>query len=189
MLVMEAFSAILSFKISHGGFSYHPRCEALGLFHLMFADDMFVICGADSHTFCTIAELMRDFHLFFGLQPNLQKSASFFSGVSVESKQVLNSILNIPEAVLPVKYFGVPLISTKLSYSDCLVLKEKMLRRVQSWSNKFLSYVAQLIGSILFSMRVYWASVFILPHRIMKDIEGILNAIFMERCGIEVPLC
>lgn len=139
LLVMEAFSAMLSFKIYHGGFSYHPRCEALGLSQLMFADDMFVMCGADSHTFCTIAELLRDFHLFSGLQPNLQKSACFFSGVCVESKQVLNSILNIPEVVLPVKYLGVPLISTRLSYSDCLVLKEKILRRVQSWSNKFLS--------------------------------------------------
>lgn len=78
-------------------------------------------------------------------------------GVSQDSMQALRTILDIPEPALSVKYLGVPLISTKLRYSDCLVLKDRMLKRVQSWSIKLLSYGgrSQLISSVLFSIQVY----------------------------------
>lgn len=96
----------------------------------------FVTCDVDAQTFTVIAEMLRDFHYYSRLQPNLQKSACFFAGISEDDKLILRNILNIPEAALPIKYLGVPLISTRLSYTDCLILKERMLRRIQSWSNK-----------------------------------------------------
>lgn len=34
----------------------------------------------------------------------------------------------------------------------------------------------QLITSVLFSIQVYWSSIFILPSKILKDIESVLNA-------------
>lgn len=53
-----------------------------------------------------------------------------------------------------------------------------MLRRIQSWSNKLMSFGgrAQLISSVLFSIQVYWASIFILPQKLIKEIEGMLSA-------------
>lgn len=54
----------------------------------------------------------------------------FFAGVGPELKQELRSILDIPVASLLVQYLGVPLISTKLCYSDCIILKDRMLRRI-----------------------------------------------------------
>lgn len=76
---------------------------------------MFIVCGANPQTFATITSVLEDFHSFSGLHPNLNKSACFFAGVDANLKQDLRSILNIPEANFPVKYLGVPLISTKLS--------------------------------------------------------------------------
>lgn len=87
-------------------------------------------------------------------------------------------VLNIPEASFPVTYLGVPLISTKLRSADCIILKERILRRIQSWSNKLLPFGGrmQLITLVLFSIQVYWSSIFILPSKILKDIESVLNA-------------
>lgn len=94
--------------------------------------------------------------------------------------------MDVPEAGLPVKYLGVLSISTKLRYSDCLALKDRMLKRVLSWSNKLLSYGgrSQLISSVLFSIQVYWSSIFIIPHKMMMEIEGILNAFLWN--GVEL---
>nr|XP_043615865.1 uncharacterized protein LOC122587764 [Erigeron canadensis] len=57
---------------------------------------------------------------------------------------------------LPVKYLGVPLVSTRLIYRDCKELIEKINNRVNNWKNKFLSFVGrlQLVQSVLSSMHV-----------------------------------
>lgn len=59
LLIIEAFAALLHFRISLGSFSYHPRCEAINLSHLIFADDMFIVCGANPQTFTTIIVFWR----------------------------------------------------------------------------------------------------------------------------------
>lgn len=71
--------------------------------------------------------VLKEFHFFSGLQRNFGKSACFFAGIDPGAKLALRAILDIPEASLPVKYLGVPLISTKLRDLDCLVLKVRML--------------------------------------------------------------
>lgn len=140
LLVMEAFSALLDHRIANGSFSYHPKCQSLGISHLIFADDLFILYGADVQSFQLVHDLLSDFHLYYGLQPNLMKSTVFFAGVSADLKNHLQSILSISEGTLPVKYLGVPLITSRLLASGCQVLVTKILDRVLSWSNKLLSY-------------------------------------------------
>ncbi|XP_022030838.1 uncharacterized protein LOC110931767 [Helianthus annuus] len=78
------------------------------------------------------------------------------------------------EGKLPVKYLGVPLVSAKLGYNDCRVLVERLEKRIMHWRNKLLSFAGrlQLTNSVLSSMHIYWSSVFILPVRIIKDLEA-----------------
>lgn len=66
-----------------------------------------------------------------------------------------------------------------------------MLRRTQLWSNKLLSFGgrAQLISSVLFSIQVYWSSIFILPQQIIEDIEGMLSAFLWKGLEIEILWC
>lgn len=108
----------------------------------------------------------------------MAKCSIFYAGVSKEVKGILGVILPISEAKLPVKYLGVPLISTRLRAADCVVLKEKILHRIHGWSEKELSYGgrAQLIPSVLFSVQVYWSSIFIIPSKVVKEIESTLMA-------------
>ncbi|GJZ22668.1 putative gag-pol polyprotein [Tanacetum coccineum] len=81
------------------------------------------------------------------------------------------------EGVLPVRYLGVPLISSRLLFRDCKILVEKLESRVNDWRNKFLSLVGrlQLIRFVLSSMHIYWVSVFILPSRIVHDLEQLMR--------------
>ncbi|XP_031254572.1 uncharacterized protein LOC116112594 [Pistacia vera] len=83
------------------------------------------------------------FKFWAGLEANPSKSNIFFSGVSEEGKQALLPILGYQEGKLPMKYLGVPLITKKLSPSDCKPLVYKILARIQSWRSKFLSYAGR----------------------------------------------
>lgn len=84
-------------------------------------------------------------------------------------------------------YLGVPLITSRLTHSDCGVLKERMLAKIQSWSNKLLTYGgrSQLIASVLFGIQVDWCSTFIMPQEVLKEIEGMLRAFLWKRVGLQ----
>lgn len=76
------------------------------------------------------------------------------------------------------RYLGVPLLSTKLKAIDCKIMEDKITARTKSWTNRDLTYVgrAQLIKTILFSMQTYWSSFFIIPKKVIKEVEAILRA-------------
>nr|GEZ73731.1 reverse transcriptase domain, reverse transcriptase zinc-binding domain protein [Tanacetum cinerariifolium] len=83
------------------------------------------------------------------------------------------------EGRLPVKYMGVHLISSRLVYRDCKELIEKVWGCIHDWKNKSLSTAGrpQLIRSVIGSMHIYWASVLILPSRILLDIEQLMRGL------------
>lgn len=140
LIVMEAFAAILKCKLLHGSFPYHPECRALDLCHLAFADDLFILSSVDQVSFELINGVLTDFHFYSGLQPNIHKSAVFFGGTDMHLKIQMMAFLPFPEGHFPIKYLGVPLISTKLRPDDCTILKEKILHRFLSWDSKIISY-------------------------------------------------
>ena len=53
---------------------------------------------------------------------------------------------------------------------------ERVQKRIGDWKTKWLSFVGrlQLVLSVIGSMHVYWASVFILPAGIIHDIEQLM---------------
>lgn len=63
---MEAFAALLKDRNQHGSFSFHPKCKALNLCHLAFAD-LFILSGVDQGSFGLIREMLHDFHSYSGL--------------------------------------------------------------------------------------------------------------------------
>ncbi|GJZ58069.1 hypothetical protein Tco_0613563, partial [Tanacetum coccineum] len=67
--------------------------------------------------------------------------------------------------------------STTLMVRYCKELIEKVQIRVQDWKNKSLSIAGrlQLIISVIGSMHIYWASVFMLPSYVLLDIEQVMR--------------
>lgn len=68
-----------------------------------------------------------------GLKANPAKSSIFCSGVSQQVKARTLENLQMEEGHFPVRYLGVPLISTKLTLADCSLLVEKVYSRFDSW--------------------------------------------------------
>jgi hypothetical protein len=120
-----------------------------------------------------IQQVLKEFECLSGLKANPSKSSIFFAGASRRIKHLLLSTMQMKEGVLPIRYLGVPLISSRLIVADCQALIMKITSRIDSWISKSLTFAGrlQLISSILYSIHVYWSSVFILPKKIIKAIE------------------
>lgn len=72
-------------------------------------------------------------------------------------KAAIMAVLPLGQGTLPVRYLGVPLISTSLSKDHCQPLIDRITARVKVWTVQFLSYAGrlQLVNSVLMSMNVY----------------------------------
>nr|GEU83343.1 hypothetical protein [Tanacetum cinerariifolium] len=152
-------------------------CSKLELVNLCFADDLFLFAHGDVDSVKVIKEALEEFKNASSLIPSLPKSTTYFCNVLNHVKLLILHILPFEEGRLPVKYLGVLLVSSRLMFGDCKELIEKVESRVHDWKNKSLSAAGrlQLAQSILGSMHFYWASVFILPTRVLHDIEKIIR--------------
>ncbi|GJR59889.1 uncharacterized protein Tco_1502051 [Tanacetum coccineum] len=173
-LVMEVLTLLLQRRVSLAeDFRFHHHCEKQRIINLCFADDLFLFARGHLDSVSVIMDTLEEFMNVSGLVPSIPKSTTFFCNVPIALKSSILNLVPFAEGTLPVRYLGVPLISSRLLYHDCKVLVEKLESRVNDWRNKFLSLAGrmQLVRSVLSSMHIYWASVFILPVRIISDLE------------------
>jgi hypothetical protein len=174
-MVMEILTRLLSKNVSGSShFRFHCKCEKQKIINLCFADDLFIFSRGDIRSVSCIMRSLNEFTLMSGLVPSIAKSTVFFSNVPQHVKTSILNLMPFIEGSLPVRYLGVPLIASRLYYKDCKVLLEHLEARITKWGNKLLSFPGrvQLIKSVLSSMHIYWASVFILPARLIKDMES-----------------
>ncbi|XP_071712936.1 uncharacterized protein [Rutidosis leptorrhynchoides] len=177
-LVMEVLTLMIKRNISESGsFRFHPKCDQLRIVNLCFADDLFIFAYACTSSILVIRDSLEEFKRCSGLVPSLPKSTAFFCNVSTGMKNQILMLMTFEEGKLPVKYLGVPLVSSRLMYRDCKVLVDRVKSKVNHWMNKFLSFAGrvQLITSVLTLMQIYWCSVFILPDQVIKDIEKLIR--------------
>ncbi|KAF5759840.1 putative RNA-directed DNA polymerase [Helianthus annuus] len=174
-LVMETLTCILQHASRvDSSFKFHNKCEKQRIINLCFADDLFLFASGDVHSASFIMDSLTLFTNMSGLVPSIQKSTAFFCNVSDHVREAILNVLPFEEGLFPVRYLGVPLISTRLLAKDCNVLVERMEKRIGNWKNKLLSFAGrlQLIISVLSALHVYWSSVFILPASIIKELEA-----------------
>ncbi|XP_021985963.1 uncharacterized protein LOC110882191 [Helianthus annuus] len=145
-LVMEVLTAILQQATSiDSSFRFHRNCEKQRIVNLCFADDLFLFARGDVQSVKIIMDSINMFKDLSGLVPSMPKSTAFFCNVSMGIKRSILNIMSFEEGSLPVKYLGVSLIATRL--------------------------LLQLIISVLSSFYIYWASVFVLPISIIRELE------------------
>ncbi|KAL3519687.1 hypothetical protein ACH5RR_017836 [Cinchona calisaya] len=154
LLVMEVFFMILDNRIKEKGFDFYPKCKEMENSHLIFADDQFLLSTASNRSITLLKDVLNDFAEFSGLRPNFEKSELLTAGVSEYRKQELSQMLGMRLGVLPVRYLGIPLISSRLTIVDCNPLIDKIRARVLGWSSKTLTYGGrlQLVKSVFTSL-------------------------------------
>ena len=177
LIAMEAFSLSLSKVVLHPRFEFHPRCKQIKLSHLCFADDLFLFAKGNVDSIQITMDELTKFEAFSGMQVNRQKSAVFLAGIEDSVKATILGMTGFNLGSLPMKYLGVPLISSKLSHSDCQPLLDKITVIIQSWTCNDLSFAGrlQLISSVLYSIQTYWCTMFIIPTFNCYKIEQIFR--------------
>ncbi|XP_061955562.1 uncharacterized protein LOC133677489 [Populus nigra] len=178
VIAMEGLGGMLRLVAQNPSFKFHWRCKQNSITHLAFADDLMVFCHADLASVELIRGALDSFASISGLIINHRKSSVFLSGVEDSIGLAITNCLQFQLGVLPVKYLGVPLISSRLSRQHCTLLVERIVSRIRLWTSASLTYAGrlQLIKSTLFSIQVYWSSLFILPTFIIRRIKGIFAA-------------
>ncbi|GJS97727.1 hypothetical protein Tco_0804695 [Tanacetum coccineum] len=148
----------------------------LQLINVCFADDLFFTCG-DVDSARIIMEFLEEFNNTSGLVPSIPKSKVFFCNVSDHVKNAILTLMPFAEGELPVKYLGVPHISSRLLNMDCKILVDQATNRIGDWKNKSLSFVGrlQLCKSVISSMQVYSASILVIPKGIIYDIQQLIR--------------
>ena len=177
-LVMEVLTLIIKRQVRRSGrFLYHKNCDEQKIINLCFADDLFLFLHGDVDSARVISKALDEFKLASGLVPSFPKSSAYFCNVLNHVKLSILSILPFEEGSLPVKYLGVPLITSRLRYRDCKDLLERVQLRIQCWRNRFLSFAGrlQLINSVVSSLHVYWSAAFILPAQVIQEIERMMR--------------
>ena len=137
---------------------YHWMCEKVQLTHLCFADDLMLFCYADFNSVAILRNALNEFSSVSGLIPNMNKSTSFFGNVKSSVKSAISSIMPFEVGTLPVKYLGVPLISTRLHKHHCSSLVDKVKKRLHIGRINRAGRL-ELIKSMICSIYVYCSSV------------------------------
>ncbi|GKB40686.1 hypothetical protein Tco_0885628, partial [Tanacetum coccineum] len=151
-LIMEVLTLMLHRKVREdSSFTYHRQCSKLELINLCFADDLFLFAHGDVNSARVIKEALDEFKDASGLVPSLPKSTAYFCNVLNHTKLAILHILPFEEGRLSVKYLGVPLVSSRLIFRDC----KELIVKVQD--------------------RGLCISVFILPTRVLLDIEQLMR--------------
>ncbi|KAL2235670.1 UNVERIFIED_CONTAM: hypothetical protein Sindi_1299200 [Sesamum indicum] len=112
-----------------------------------------------------------------GLRLNVQKSHLIISRSAQDRKEQMLAVLGFQEGHLPMRYLCLPLLSSRLSISDCQPLLSKIDAHITGWEGISLSYAGrvQIIKSVLSTLSLYWASAVILPKAVIKEVEKCLR--------------
>ncbi|XP_077214052.1 uncharacterized protein LOC143848883 [Tasmannia lanceolata] len=113
--------------------------------------------------------------------------SAFIQGSVNSTRRAVCTILRMSEGSLPIKYLGLPLITSRLTAADCLPILEKIQKRISVWTNKSLSRAgrAELIKSVLSTYQVYWSAAFHIPRSVLEKIEKIFRDFFWSGCKRE----
>ena len=155
IITMNVLSSLLANKPA--GFKHHWRCKELGITHLFFADNVLLFSNGDKLSINHIMKSVKKISAISGLIPSIQKSNVLFCNYNSNLMNWFDDIFMMHRGSLPVKFLGVPLISTKLSINDCMPLIDKLTSRLYSWTAILLSFAgrAQLIKAVLMAIQSF----------------------------------
>ena len=173
---MEGLNGLLKTAEAQQNFHHHWRCHRNTITNICFADDLLLFCRAEESSHQILKDTLVSFAKLSELTINHTKSALFFSMVSIQDREALSNLMGIQLQSPPVRYLGLPLITTRLTYSNCLSLINRITSRIRLWTSASLTYAGhlQLIKAVLFSIQVYWSTSMMLPVSVVKKIESIM---------------
>ncbi len=175
VLCMEILSRKLKGMSDNPSFRFHPKCKAMRLVHLAFADDLLIFCKGDLRSVRLVKECLDDFCAASGLSANSDKSQCFIAGTISERTNAILSIMEFSMGELPVQYLGCPLHSKRIVVVEYAPLITKIQKLIQGWETRKMSYAGQmqLIKSVLGGLLGFWSQMFLFPLGVIHKIESL----------------
>lgn len=176
VIAMECLNLCISKYTRDTNFSYHWRCSKVQLTHLVFADDLMLFCKGDEYSIRLLFQGVNLFSRISGLKPNHGKSQCFFGNVDDGIRTFATTLTGFNVGSLPINYLGLPLVSRTLRKRDCQPLVLKICKRLEVWSNKYISQAGrlQLITAILQNISGFWSAHVFLPLPVIKKVQSML---------------
>jgi len=113
-------------------------------YSLCFDDDLMIFCQANIDSMGFVRRVLDDFVVLLRLVINLEKIHVFISGMDDDLKASIFDLLCFRLGSSPIRYLGVPLITTRLKHSDCMALVEQILSKIRLWTSTSLTYAGHL---------------------------------------------
>ncbi|GJU48806.1 putative reverse transcriptase domain, reverse transcriptase zinc-binding domain protein [Tanacetum coccineum] len=191
-LVMEVLTLIMKIRVwVSDSFCYHNHCKDLQIINVCFADDLFIFARSEVDSASVIMDALDEFKITSGLVPSIPKSTAYFCNVRNHVKIVILNIMPFAEGKLPVKYLGVPLISSRLLIRTVKFLLKRSRTELEIGKQVFVfcwETPVQLIRGFLWcngeykrgKAKVAW------EHICLPDYEGGLGIRSLEVFNIAV---
>ncbi|KAL2237706.1 UNVERIFIED_CONTAM: hypothetical protein Sindi_0962300 [Sesamum indicum] len=144
VLVMEVLHLEYLQMIDQDGlFSFHWKCDSAQIFQLGFADDLLLFCRADMNSIGVLKRGLDRFAVWSGLRLNVQKSHLIILRSAQGLREEMLEALGFQVGLLPLRYLGLPLLSSRLTIADCQPLLVKIDKRIAGWEGMALSYAGR----------------------------------------------
>lgn len=146
-------------------FDFHPKCKNLHITHLAYADDLLLFSKGDVRSVSMLMKCLNDFGDMAGLRVNLLKSNVYLACMDDYLRQDILNVTGFTSGVLPFRYLGIPLASSKLRTSDYSLLVDVIRSKISVWPRHTLSYAGkvELLRSMVQGVECFWLSILPLP--------------------------
>ncbi|KAL1204360.1 hypothetical protein V5N11_034615 [Cardamine amara subsp. amara] len=101
-----------------GRFGFHPKCCAVGVTHLSFADEILVFSDGKPDSVLGIVDVFKEFAVISGLNINVAKSSLFLVRNGKAEPIQEASELGLAHSKLPICYLGLPLTMNSMTLID-----------------------------------------------------------------------
>lgn len=165
ILCLEYLSRLIRLRTMDTEFNFHPKCGALKITHLAFADDLMLLCRGDSTSVGILINCLKDFGACSGLHLNVSKSNIFLAGLGADSASTILDSTGLSLGLMPFRYLGFPLAAASLKVLQFAPLFSSISSCLAAWKDHTLSYAgrAELLRSVLQGIQCFWLSIYPLP--------------------------
>ncbi|XP_057972657.1 uncharacterized protein LOC131160790 [Malania oleifera] len=172
VIYVEYLSRLLKSVESKSNFKFHPKCEALRLSHLVFADDLMMFSRGDLPSVRYLMNYLNEFLNCSGLAVNLLKLELYHAGNWQEELGNISNLSGMKLGAFPFKYLSIPLLSSRLNAAHYSPLINRIAGMFKGWPCHTLSYAGKLeiINSIIQGVECFWLAIFPFPLNVLNQI-------------------
>jgi hypothetical protein len=159
--------------VQQGNLRELHRCRrALGISHLLFADDTLMFFQARKKQAQVVNLVLRRYYVGTGQLINPSKcSVMFGSQCSASNQDRVKAILHVEIMASEEKYFDLPTPDGRMTKNMFKSTKERMAKKFTNWEERYMPLGAKvvLIKAVAQAMPTYVMGVFKLPATYVRS--------------------